>query len=91
MGRFVYHFTGRGAGSFDGDPERHKKWQDDMNKINISIYQKMGTNVNHTPLMKPIVSPVYKKSLVLNNPNPQLDRILDHGLVHVIYMLKMQK
>lgn len=23
----VYHLTGRGAGSFDGDPERHEKWK----------------------------------------------------------------
>jgi glycosyltransferase involved in cell wall biosynthesis len=74
---FVYHFTGRGAGSFDGDPERHKKWQDDMNKSTLAFIKKWGTNVNHTPLMKPIVSPVYQKSLVLNNPNPQLDRILE--------------
>ena len=74
---FVYHFTGRGAGSFDGDPERHKKWQDDMNKSTLAFIKKWGTNVNHTPLMKPIVSPVYHKSLVLNNPNPQLNRILE--------------
>ena len=74
---FVYHFTGRGAGSFDGDSERHKKWQEDMNKSTLEFIRKWGTNVNHTPMMKPIVSSVYQKSLVLNNPNPQLDRILE--------------
>ena len=73
----VYHFTGRGAGSFDGDPERHKKWKDDMQKSTLAFIKKWGTNVQHTPLMKPIVSPVYKKSVIINNPNGQLERILD--------------
>ena len=73
----VYHLTGRGAGSFDGDPERHKQWQEDMNKSTLEFIRKWGTNVNHTPLMKPIVSPVYKKSLVLNNSNPQLEKLLE--------------
>ena len=73
----VYHLTGRGAGSFDGDKERHEQWKQDMNKSTMDFIRKWGQNVNHTPLMKPIVSPVYRKSLVLNNPNPQLDRILE--------------
>ncbi len=73
----VYHLTGRGAGSFDGDPERHKKWQEDMNNSTLEFIRKWGTNVNHTPLMKPIVSPVYNKSLVLTNSNPQLEKVLE--------------
>jgi glycosyltransferase involved in cell wall biosynthesis len=73
----VYHLTGRGAGSFDGDPERHKKWQEDMNNSTLEFIRKWGTNVKHTPLMKPIVSPVYNKSLVLTNPNPQLEKVLE--------------
>ena len=28
----VYHLTGRGAGSFGGDSERHAKWKADMNR-----------------------------------------------------------
>ena len=74
---FVYHFTGRGAGSFDGDPERHKKWQSDMNKSTLEFIRKWGQNVNHTPLMKPIVYPVYNKSVIINNTNPQLETILE--------------
>jgi|MDSV01.1.fsa_nt_gb glycosyltransferase involved in cell wall biosynthesis len=74
---FVYHFTGRGAGSFDGDSERHKKWQEDMNKSTLEFIRKWGTNVNHTPLMKPIVSPVYNKSVKIINPNPQLEQALE--------------
>jgi len=73
----VYHLTGRGAGSFDGDPERHEKWKKDMNNSTLEFIRKWGTNVNHTPLMKPIVYPVYKKSLVLKNSNPQLETSLE--------------
>jgi glycosyltransferase involved in cell wall biosynthesis len=72
----VYHLTGRGAGSFDGDFERHKKWQEDMNNSTLEFIKKWGTNVQHTPLMKPIVSPVYKKSVKINNSNSQLDQIV---------------
>jgi hypothetical protein len=73
----VYHLTGRGAGSFDGDPERHKKWQEDMNNSTLAFIKKWGTNVQHTPLMKPIVSPVYKKSVITYNSNPQLEQALE--------------
>jgi len=73
----VYHFTGRGAGSFDGDPERHKQWQEDMYKSTLAFIKKWGANVQHTPLMKPIVSPVYKKSIKVNNPNPKLEQTLE--------------
>ena len=74
---FVYHFTGRGAGSFDGDPERHKKWQEDMNKSTLAFIKKWGTNVNHSSLMKPITSPVYKKSVKITNNNSQLEQALE--------------
>ena len=73
----VYHLTGRGAGSFDGDKERHEQWQEDMNKSTLEFIKKWGSNVNHTPLMKPIVSPVYKKSLVMTNFNPHIDEALN--------------
>jgi glycosyltransferase involved in cell wall biosynthesis len=73
----VYHLTGRGAGSFEGDPERHKKWQEDMNKSTLAFIKKWGSNVNHTSLMRPIVPPVYKKTFKLINSNPQLENILE--------------
>ena len=74
----VYHLTGRGAGSFDGDPERHKKWQEDMNKSTLAFIKKWGQNVNHTNLMKPIVYPVYNKSLTIKNTTPMLEENLKH-------------
>jgi len=73
----VYHLTGRGAGSFDGDKARHKQWQADMNKSTLEFIRKWGQNVNHTPLMKPIVYPVYSKSIIISNPNPQLKTALE--------------
>jgi len=73
---FVYHFTGRGAGSFDGDEERHKKWKEDMDQSTLAFIKKWGTNVQHDNFMKPIVSPVYKKSIKIINPNPTLEKSL---------------
>ena len=55
----VYHLTGRGAGSFDGDPERHAKWKADMDRSTMEFIRKWGSNVNHTALMEPIIAPKY--------------------------------
>jgi len=74
---FVYHFTGRGAGSFDGDEERHKKWKEDMDQSTLAFIKKWGTNVQHDNFMKPIVPPVYKKSIKITNPNPTLEKALN--------------
>ena len=63
----VYHLTGRGAGSFEGDGERHRLWQMDMMKSTKEFIRKWGSNVNHTPLMNPIVSPKYNIGFIINN------------------------
>jgi len=52
----VYHLTGRGAGSFDGDPERHAKWlepwcdriyiEDDMQVIISNYIEKEQQNTS---------------------------------------------
>ena len=47
-----------------------------MNKSTLEFIRKWGTNVKHTPLMKPIVTPVYKKSVRITNSNPQLEQAL---------------
>ena len=73
----VYHFTGRGAGSFGGDEERHQKWKLDMNRSTMEFIRKWGSSVKHTPLMKPIVSPKYNIGIVLENSNYQLLSILE--------------
>jgi len=73
----VYHLTGRGAGSFDGDPERHIKWKADMNKSTLEFIRKWGSNVNHTPLMEPIISPKYNIAYVVKKCNLELLGILE--------------
>tara|TARA_R110000823_G_scaffold303236_1_gene424566 strand:- start:32 stop:1801 length:1770 start_codon:yes stop_codon:yes gene_type:complete len=64
---FVYHFTGRGAGSFDGDKKRHEFWQDQMNNSTKDFIRKWGQNVNHTPMMKPIILPKYDIGFIVKN------------------------
>ena len=67
----------RGITFDDGDKERHEQWKKDMDKSTLEFIRKWGQNVNHTPLMKPIVHPVYKKSVIINNTNPELEAILE--------------
>ena len=74
---FVYHFTGRGAGSFDGDEERHKFWQHQMNNSTKDFIRKWGQNVNHTPMMKPIVFPKYDIGFIIKNCNSRLLEALE--------------
>lgn len=73
----VYHLTGRGAGSFDGDEERHNKWKEDMNKSTKEFIRKWGSNINHTALMKPIVSPKYDIGFIIKNCNVNLLHALE--------------
>ena len=47
-----------------------------MNDSTLEFIRKWGTNVNHTPLMKPIVYPVYNKCVNIINSNPQLQEAL---------------
>ena len=73
----VYHLTGRGAGSFDGDPERHAKWKADMDRSTMEFIRKWGSNVNHTALMEPIVAPKYNIAYVVKNCPIQLLEALE--------------
>ena len=73
----VYHLTGRGAGSFDGDEERHAMWKADMNRSTMEFIRKWGSNVNHTALLEPIVSPKYNIAYVINNCPTHLIELLE--------------
>jgi glycosyltransferase involved in cell wall biosynthesis len=73
----VYHLTGRGAGSFDGDPERHSKWKFDMENSTKEFIRKWGSNVNHTPMMMPIISHKYNVMFDVQNANMQLLKFLE--------------
>jgi len=81
----VYHLTGRGAGSFEGDPKRHEQWQNDMHKSTLEFIRKWGQNVNHTPLMKPIVYPKYNIAFRVHNGNPHLINNILEPWCKVIY------
>jgi len=37
----------------------------------------LGTVVQHDRFMKPIISPVYKKTINITNPHPQLEEALE--------------
>jgi glycosyltransferase involved in cell wall biosynthesis len=73
----VYHLTGRGAGSFDGDPERHAKWKADMDRSTLEFIRKWGSSVQHTALMEPIVTPKYNIAYVVKNCNLELLSVLE--------------
>ena len=73
----VYHLTGRGAGSFDGDPERHAKWKADMDRSTMEFIRKWGSNVNHTALMEPIVMPKYNIAYIIGDCSIQLLEALE--------------
>jgi len=73
----VYHLTGRGAGSFSGDEARHKAWQQEMSNSTKEFIRKWSTNVLHEPLMKPIVAPRYRKTIICVNCNEKLIETLE--------------
>ena len=63
----VYHLTGRGAGSFDGDKERHAAWQKEMENSTKEFIRKWGTGVLHTSMMDPIIAPKYDIGIILDD------------------------
>ncbi len=73
----VYHLTGRGAGSFDGDEKRHEQWKKDMNNSTKEFIRKWGSNVQHTELMDPIILPKYNIGFIVNNCNTQMLSFLE--------------
>lgn len=65
----VYHLTGRGAGSFGGDTQRHDQWKLDMERSSREFIRKWGSFVKHTELLDPIVTPKYNIAFVVTNCN----------------------
>ena len=86
----VWHFGGRGAGSntnFDTEEDRirHEKWKVAMNTSTREFLRKWKSNVRHTPLMKPIVNPIYDIGIRVFNCNLQLLAMLE-PLCHDIHV-----
>ncbi len=73
----VYHLTGRGAGSFDGDQLRHEAWKQEMHNSTKEFIRKWGSNVKHTDLMMPIVPPKYNIGFIIHNCTDQLLNVLE--------------
>lgn len=67
----VYHLTGRGAGSFDGDEQRHAKWKQDMFNSTKEFIRKWGSVVKHSDMMYPIISPKYDIQFRVTNATEQ--------------------
>ena len=73
----VYHLTGRGAGSFSGDEQRHNQWKQDMMNSTKEFIRKWGSNINHTALMDPIVPHKYNIAFVVRNCNLMFLEVLE--------------
>ena len=77
----VYHFTSRGsrfnkhAGGAAG--KNSEEWLHTTTTNMKKFIKKWGTGVLHDQYMKPIIPPVYKKSINIINSNPQLEEALD--------------
>ena len=76
----VYHFTSRGsrfnkhAGGAAG--KNSDEWLHTTTTNMKKFIKKWGTIVQHDQFMKPIVSPVYRKSINITTPHPQLEDAL---------------
>ena len=77
----VYHFTSRGsrfnkhAGGAAG--KNSEEWLQTTTTNMKKFIKKWGTIVQHDPFMKPIISPVYKKTINIINSTPQLEEVLE--------------
>jgi len=80
----VYHLTGRGAGSFDGDEERHLAWKKEMENSTKEFIRKWGSNVKHSNLMLPIIPPKYDIGIRLENSTSQLLELLEPWCYNIL-------
>ncbi|MDB2399775.1 glycosyltransferase [bacterium] len=87
----VYHLTGRGAGSFDGDTERHEKWKRDMNNSTKEFIRKWGSNVKHTKMMKPIVPHKYDIQFRIFNANEKILNVLEPWCSNIYVDIPQEK
>ena len=75
----VYHFTGRGGQFQHGSvgEKKDEEWQQLMNNSTREFIRKWGSNVKHTSLMKPIVTPKYNIGFAVKHCNLQLLDVLE--------------
>ena len=73
----VYHLTGRGGQFQHGkvtqdETQKSDEWRKLMNNSTREFIRKWKSIVKHTPLMKPIVSPIYDIGIQIVNSNENL-------------------
>ena len=73
----VYHLTGRGGQFQHGkvtqdETQKSDEWRKLMNNSTREFIRKWKSTVKHTPLMKPIVSPIYDIGIQIVNSNESL-------------------
>ena len=80
-GGCVYHLTCRGSrfNTFSGGApgKNSDEWIGTTTTNMKKFIKKWGTPVLHDEFMKPIITPVYKKSFTITNSNTQLEEALD--------------
>jgi len=78
----VYHLTGRGGQFQHGkvtqdETQKSDVWRWLMNNSTREFIRKWKSTVKHTPLMKPIVSPIYNIGIQIVNSNENLLEALE--------------
>ena len=76
---YVYHLTCRG-GQFQDGVEKvtsDTKFHDMTSKARKYYLKKWGAWIKNDEYHYPLVSPVFSKSLIVNNPTPQTDQVKD--------------
>lgn len=73
----VYHLTGRGGQFQHGkvtqdETQKSDEWRRLMNNSTREFIRKWKSTVKHTPLMKPIISPIYNTGIQIVNGNENL-------------------
>ena len=73
----VYHLTGRGGQFQTGDTQvKDEEWQKLMSNSTKEFIRKWGSNVKHTPMLDPIISPKYDIGIIMKG-NYQLIEALE--------------
>ena len=78
----VYHLTGRGGQFQHGkvtqdETQKSDEWRRLMNNSTREFIRKWKSTVKHTPLMKPIVPPIYDIGIQIINSNENLLEALE--------------
>jgi glycosyltransferase involved in cell wall biosynthesis len=74
---FVYHLTCRGHRWNEGVGIENTDYQETMDSGRKYFLKKWGHWIKNDEYQYPIISPVYKKKLIINNPSPNINQLHD--------------